>query len=63
MLWLFLALQPGPPPGPGVVQPQTGERIAWFGTWEAARAEAARANRPILLLSAAPQCHDVPGVW
>lgn len=63
MLWLLLALQPGPPPGPGVVQPHKGERVAWFGAWESARAEAKRTNRPILLLSAAPQCHDVPGVW
>ena len=63
MLWLLLSLQPGPPPGPGVVQPQKGERVAWFGTWESAQAEAKRTNRPILLLSAAPQCHDVPGVW
>lgn len=37
--------------------------IAWFGTWESALAEAKRTNRPILFMSAAPQCQGVPGVW
>ena len=40
-----------------------GEKIAWYGTWERAKADAARLNRPILLLSAAPHCHDVSGIW
>jgi hypothetical protein len=42
-------------------QAQTG--IAWYGTWQQGRAEAARSGRPILLLSAAPQCHGVSGIW
>lgn len=37
--------------------------IAWFGTWEGALAEAERTKRPILFMSAAPQCRNVPGVW
>lgn len=37
--------------------------IAWIGTWEAATAEAGRTGKPILLLSAAPQCRGIPGVW
>lgn len=37
--------------------------IQWFAVWEQARAEAARTGRPILLFSAAPQCHGVPGIW
>ena len=37
--------------------------IAWYGTWEGAKAEAARSGRPILLLAAAPQCHNISGVW
>jgi hypothetical protein len=53
----------GRPPGPGVVNPAKGDRIAWFGTWDAGLAEAQRTNRPIMLVSAAPQCHEVPGVW
>lgn len=53
----------GGPPGPGVVKPIAGERIVWFGTLDSARAEAKRTNRPILLLAAAPHCHNVSGVW
>ena len=41
----------------------TAAGIAWFGTWDAALAEAKRTNRPILFMSAAPQCQNVPGVW
>jgi len=37
--------------------------IAWFGTWQQGLAEAKRTGKPILLLSATPQCHGVPGVW
>lgn len=37
--------------------------IAWFGTWDGALAEAKRTGRPILFMSAAPQCSGVPGVW
>lgn len=43
-------------------QPETAG-VAWFGTWDAALAEAKRTNRPILFMSAAPQCQGVPGVW
>ena len=53
----------GPPPGPGKVEPQKRERIAWFATLASGLAEAKRTNRPILLVSAAPHCHDVPGIW
>lgn len=41
----------------------TAAGIAWFGTWDAALAEAERTKRPILFMSAAPQCQNVPGVW
>ena len=37
--------------------------IAWFGTLKSALAEAARTGRPILLISAAPHCHNVSGLW
>ncbi len=37
--------------------------IQWFAVLEQAKAEAARTQRPILLFSAAPQCHGVPGIW
>lgn len=52
------------PTGPlEVHQPPTEQGIAWFGTWDAALAEAKRTQRPILFMSAAPQCQGVPGVW
>ena len=37
--------------------------VAWWGTWQGALTEAKRSGKPILLLSAAPQCHGVPGIW
>ena len=37
--------------------------IAWYGRWEEARKEARRLNRPILLVSAAPHCTNVSGIW
>jgi hypothetical protein len=37
--------------------------IQWFTTWESAKAEAARTGRPILLVSAAPHCGGVSGIW
>jgi len=39
------------------------ENIAWHGTWKGGLAEAQRTGKPILLVSGAPQCHNVPGVW
>lgn len=37
--------------------------IAWYGILEDGLAEAKASNRPIILLSAAPQCAGVPGMW
>ncbi len=39
------------------------ERIAWFETWSDGVAAARATNRPILLVAAAPQCHEVSGLW
>ena len=39
------------------------KKIAWHGTWKGGLAEAKRTGKPIMLVSAAPQCHSVPGVW
>ena len=52
------------PPGPvsGLVASGVGG-IVWFGTLKDGIAEAKRTNRPILLLSAAPHCHNVSGIW
>ena len=58
----------GGPPTPqtlSTVSPvETGEAgIAWYGTWEVAKAEAIRSNRPILFMAATTQCGGVPGVF
>jgi hypothetical protein len=37
--------------------------IQWYGTWSAALKEAQRTGSPILLVAAAPHCHNVSGVW
>lgn len=37
--------------------------IAWFGTLKSALVEAARTGKPILLISAAPHCHNISGIW
>ena len=50
----------GPPAGP-IPSAQGG--IVWYGTLKAGIAEAKRLNRPVLLLSAAPHCHNVSGIW
>ncbi len=41
----------------------TGAGIQWFATWDAGVAEANRTGRPILLVSAAPHCAGVSGIW
>jgi hypothetical protein len=51
---------PGPLPGP---LPSHQGGIVWFGTLRAGLAEAKRTNRPVLLISAAPHCHNVSGIW
>ena len=38
-------------------------RIAWHGTWKDGLAAAKAARRPILLVSAAPHCKQIPGIW
>lgn len=42
---------------------EPANRIAWFGRLTDGLAEAKRSHRPILLVSAAPQCVGVPGMW
>lgn len=39
------------------------EGIGWIPTWNQAQLVAARSNKPILLVAAAPQCAGVPGQW
>lgn len=37
--------------------------ISWYGMLDEGLAVAQRWQRPILLLSAAPQCAGIPGLW
>ncbi len=52
-------------PVPGITQDWSAveQRIAWHGTWKGALAAAEVTRRPILLVSAAPHCGRVPGMW
>lgn len=42
---------------------ETRSGIAWFGTWERGARVAKATGRPVLLISAAPQCHGISGLW
>lgn len=56
----------GAPKGPSAndeVNAGKSGGIQWFSTWQSAKAEAARTGRPILLVSAAPHCAGIPGIW
>ena len=44
-------------------EPASKTGIQWFATWEQAKAEAKRTQRPILFTSAAPHCRNVSGMW
>jgi hypothetical protein len=37
--------------------------IQWFATWASGQRAAEQTGRPILLVSAAPHCSGVPGIW
>lgn len=54
--------QRGPKAAP-VLDVPTEPGIAWFGSWEEGLAAAKGTDRPILLMSATPQCNGVPGMW
>ena len=47
----------------GVAWSDDRPRVIWYGTLEGGLAEAKRSDRPILLISAAPHCHSVSGIW
>lgn len=42
---------------------QAEEEIQWFGSWKEGAAVARATNRPILLVSAAPHCRNISGIW
>ena len=39
------------------------ERIAWYSSLKQGLAVAKTTGRPILLISAAPHCHGISGIW
>ncbi|HAB12440.1 MAG TPA: hypothetical protein DCE47_12205 [Planctomycetaceae bacterium] len=39
------------------------DRIAWYSTLKQGLAVAKATGRPILLVSAAPHCHGISGIW
>lgn len=39
------------------------EKIQWYATWEMGLRQARSSGRPILLIAAAPHCHNVSGIW
>lgn len=54
------------PPPPQVTvygEEKAPPKIAWYATLKSGLAEAERSQRPILFLSAAPQCLGVSGIW
>ncbi len=54
--------RPGREEGPAAKAPAPAG-IQWFATLRTAKAEAERTGRPILLVSAAPHCAGVSGIW
>lgn len=48
---------------PAIAEISPLPKIAWYGTLETGLQVAANSNRPILLVSGAPHCHGVPGIW
>jgi len=66
-LWLGMAVlaagQEAPRSANGGPGAAPTARIQWYATWAQAKAEAERLERPILLQSAAPQCHGISGLW
>ncbi|MEZ7957173.1 MAG: hypothetical protein QMC23_10360 [Rubritalea sp.] len=43
--------------------PVGAKGVVWYATWDKAKAEATRSDRPIFFMTAAYQCSQVPGVY
>lgn len=61
------ALSPAQGPRPEQLgaspQPVGDPGVVWYTTWETAKAEAARSNRPIFFMAAAATCDGISGVF
>lgn len=44
-------------------QPVGASGVVWHTTWEKAKAEAKRSQRPIFFMAAAAQCNGISGVF
>lgn len=44
-------------------QPVGDAGVMWYTTWDTAKAEAKRSNRPIFFMAAAATCSNIPGVF
>ena len=44
-------------------QADAAERIAWYSSLKQGLAVAKTTGQPILLISAAPHCHGISGIW
>jgi Spy/CpxP family protein refolding chaperone len=55
--------RPEPPDDQQSLNRTKSRAIQWFATLDSGLKEARRSGRPILLVSAAPHCAGVPGVW
>jgi len=48
---------------PASAEENPTKRIAWHGNLEKGLAVAKQTNRPVFLVSGAPACLGVPGIW
>lgn len=39
------------------------DKIQWYASWDMGSRQARASGRPILLVAAAPHCHNVSGIW
>lgn len=37
--------------------------IQWYASWDSGLSQARKSGRPILLVAAAPHCHNISGIW
>ncbi|MDA7920501.1 thioredoxin family protein [Verrucomicrobiales bacterium] len=56
--------QKGRPTDIGASPQPVGEPgVMWYTTWDTAKEEAKRSNRPIFFMAAAATCSNIPGVF
>src|SRR5262249_50226808 len=48
---------------PGASAQSATDGIQWYPTWDSGLRAARESGKPILLVSAAPHCAGIPGIW